>query len=99
MQEIQLSSALWGVIESHLPHYKISRQGGRPRLPLKKVFEGILFIKVNQLPWRAIPKAYGSKTALNDYFRHWKAEGVFDVLHEKGVLNHSEVYGYDISLF
>ena len=80
MQKIELSHEQWALVIPHLPRYKASPQGGRPRLDLKRVFEGILFIKVNKLPWEAIPKEYGSKTALNDYHRHWRERGVFDSL-------------------
>ena len=97
MQEIRLSDGLWGRVAPLLPKHKKSPLGGRPRLPPRKIFEGILFIKSNKLPWRAAPRGvFGSKTALNDYYRYWAKEGVFHVLREKGILLHPELAGTDL---
>ena len=54
-----------------LPNYNPSPKGGRPRLKKRKIFEGILFVFKNKIPWNGVPKDYGSGTALNDYFREW----------------------------
>lgn len=77
MKHFYLSDELWTRLVPHLPEYKQSTKGGRPRLDLRKVFEGILFIKGNRLQWRETPEEYGAKTTLNDYFRQWKKHGVF----------------------
>lgn len=80
-----VSEKLWSKIESQLPNYPVSGKGGRPRLELKKVFEGILYVKQNKIPWKNLPKEYGSKTAINDYFREWAKQGLFDSLSEFGI--------------
>jgi len=77
MQHFPISDELWTRLAPVLPEYKPSSKGGRPRLDLKKVLEGILFVKGNRLQWRETPKEYGAKTTLNDYFRQWKKDGVF----------------------
>lgn len=85
MKTFQLSDESWTRLVSILPEYKTSSKGGRPRLDLRKVFEGILFIKGNQLTWRELPQVYGAKTTLNDYYRQWKEDGVFLRIHQEKI--------------
>jgi transposase len=85
MKTFQLSDESWTRLASILPEYKSSAKGGRPRLDLRKVFEGILFIKGNQLSWRELPQEYGAKTTINDYYRQWKEHGVFRKIHEEKI--------------
>lgn len=85
MQKIVLPDELWTRLVPYLPEYKPSSKGGRPRLDLRQVFEGILFIKANRLQWRETPKEYGAKTTLNDYFRQWKEHGVFQKIHQEKI--------------
>ncbi|MCY4644083.1 MAG: transposase [Bacteriovoracales bacterium] len=97
MHKIELSLELWEGIRPHLPPSRPHLKGGRPRLNPKAVFEGILTIKANKLPWRAADrKAFGSKTALNDYYRSWAKRGVFHALREQGLFSHPELVGIDL---
>lgn len=83
MKIFQLSDESWTRLASILPEYKPSSKGGRPRLDPRKVFEGVLFIKGNQLTWRELPQEYGAKTTINDYYRHWQKYGVFQKIHQE----------------
>ena len=78
-----LSDDQWATLSSLLPTYKASPKGGRPRLNKRKVLEGIVYVFQNRTAWKAVPKKYGSGTALNDYFRGWAKSGVFHKLKEK----------------
>lgn len=71
------SDELWAELCPLLPNYNLSPKGGRPRLDKRKIFEGIMFVFQNRIPWKGVPKVYGSGTALNDYFREWSKNGVF----------------------
>lgn len=97
MQHITLSDEQWTRLSTILPKYKPSSKGGRPRLELKKVFEGILFVRANKLPWKSVPKEFGSKTALNDYFRHWKNEGVLGRLKAENIFTLTELIQFHIA--
>lgn len=96
MKHFAISDELWTRLSSYLPNYEPSTKGGRPRLNLKKVFEGILFIKGNRIPWRDIPKEYGSKTAINDYYGSWKQADVFKIWHQAGLLSSPEILSVDL---
>ena len=92
MRQIVLSGELWQRIAPHIPHRPISSLGGRPRLKARQVFAGIAFIKGHKLPWRAADReVYGSKTALNDYYRYWAKRGVFHALKAAKILRHPEL--------
>jgi putative transposase len=95
MKTYQLSDESWTRLAAVLPKYQPSPKGGRPRLDLKKVFEGILFIKGNRLTWRELPQEYGSKTSLNDYFRFWAKEGIFQLLQELELLSMPELISFE----
>ena len=96
MQLFTLSDELWERIAHHVPTHRQSFLGGRPRPNSRKVFEGIAFIKAYQLPWRATPReVYGSKAALNDYYRYCAKVGVFHALKNAQILTHSELIEVD----
>ena len=77
-----ISDKQWADVCPLLPIYKQSPKGGRPRLDRRKILEGIMYVSKNKIPWKEVPKVYGSGTALNDYFREWAREGVFHKIRE-----------------
>ncbi len=44
-----------GTIELVIPIYKTSRKGGRPRLPMRNVVGGILYVLATGCQWKAMP--------------------------------------------
>ena len=78
-----ISDEQWATVFPLLPDYKKSSKGGRPRLDKRKILEGIIYVSKNKIPWKAVPKIYGSGTALNDYFREWAKKGIFHNVKEK----------------
>ena len=96
MREIVLSRELWQRIAPLFSQHRLSSLGGRPRLKPRQVFEGIVFIKANKLPWKAADReVYGSKTAINDYYRDWAKRGVFHALKNAQILAHPELINVD----
>ncbi len=72
----QVSDALWERIDLVLLIYKTSRQGGRPRLSLRKVVNGILYVLRTGCPWKAMPREFGSGRAIHAYPRVGSARHV-----------------------
>ena len=97
MKHFTISDELWTRLAFYLPNYQPSTKGGRPRLDLKKVFEGILYVKGNRIPWREIPQEYGSKTALNDYYCEWKKTDVFKTWQQEGLLSTPELIAINLA--
>ncbi|HEX4129349.1 MAG TPA: transposase, partial [Pirellulales bacterium] len=59
----EIPEALWERIDLFLPMYQPSPKGGRPRLPMRKVVGGILYVLATRCPWRAMPREFGSGSA------------------------------------
>jgi len=61
----QIPDALWSRIEPLLPIYQISCKGGRPRLSLRKVVTGIVYVLRTGSQWKAMPREFGSGSAVH----------------------------------
>ena len=75
-----IPEALWKRIERVIPIYKQSDKGGRPRLPMRKVVGGILYVLSTGCQWKAMPRQFGSGSAVHAYFQEWAQSGVFEEL-------------------
>ncbi len=76
----QIPDALWDRLEPLLPKYKVSPKGGKPRLPLRRVANGIFYVLVTGCQWKAMPREFGSGSAIHAYFQEWVASGLFEKL-------------------
>ena len=91
----EVPEALWRRMEPLLPKYPVSREGGRPRLPLRKVVAGILFVLRTGCQWKAMPREFGSGSAIHDYFQEWSDSGVFAKLWRVALEEYDELVGID----
>lgn len=73
----RIPDALWLRIEPHLPKYRKSRKGGRPRANLRSVMDGIFYVLRTGCQWKALPPEFGSGSTVHAYFQEWTARGVF----------------------
>ena len=89
----QIPDALWGRIDLVLPVYKRSSKGGRPRLPMRNVVGGILYVLSTGCQWKAMPEQFGSGSAIHDYFQEWVNLGVFEQLWELALNEYDELKG------
>mgnify|MGYP001172643214 FL=1 len=76
----RIPDELWQRVEPLLPKYKTSKKGGRPRLNLRKVMDGIFYVLRTGIQWKAMPPEFGSGSAIHAYFQHWTRRGVFERL-------------------
>jgi putative transposase len=91
----QIPDALWERITLVIPVYKSSAKGGRPRLPMRNVVEGILYVLATGCQWKAMPKQFGSGSAIHAYFQEWVELGVFEELWELALIEYDELKGID----
>lgn len=91
----QIPDALWERMEPVLPNYKRSCKGGRPRLPLRNVVTGILSVLRTGCQWKAMPKVFGSGSALHAYFQEWVQRGVFRKLWRLALQEYDDLRGID----
>jgi transposase len=91
----QIPDALWERIEPLLPKYPVSPEGGRPRLPLRKVVTGILYVLQTGCQWKAMPREFGSGSAIHAYFQQWEVGGVFAKLWRLALEEYDDLVGID----
>jgi transposase len=86
---------LWQRVEPLLPKYPVSRLGGRPRLPLRQVLAGILYVLRTGCQWKAMPREFGSGSAIHEYFQEWTERGLFEKLWQLALEEYDELVGID----
>jgi transposase len=91
----QVPDALWERIELVIPIYKQGYKGGRPRLPMRNVVSGILYVLSTGCQWKAMPKQFGSGSAIHAYFQEWVQSGVFEELWELALTEYDRLKGID----
>ena len=92
---LQISDSLWERIQPLLPSYKQSCKGGRPRLCLRKVTTGILYVLRTGCQWKAMPAEFGSGSAVHAYFQEWVQRGLFRKLWRSALEEYDELQGID----
>jgi transposase len=91
----QIPDALWERVEPVLPNYKTSCKGGRPRLGMRRVVTGILYVLKTGCQWKAMPREFGSGSAIHAYFQEWVRRGVFLKLWKLALEEYDELQGID----
>jgi transposase len=69
---------LWLRIAPMLGEEKRPGTRGRPPVPFRQVFDGILYVLRTGCQWKALPKEYGSGSTAHRRFQQWVREGVFE---------------------
>ena len=92
MERHQLKDEQWELIADLFPKPKPRpKSAGRPPSDPRKMVDGILWILNTGAPWRDLPKNYGPKSTVWDYFDHCNDNGtllkVLDRLREYVTIN------------
>ena len=91
----QIPQALWERMEPLLPKYPPQPKGGRPRLPLRDVANGIFYVLCTGAQWKAMPSEFGSGSAIHAYFQNWVQRGVFLRLWKLALEEYDSLKGID----
>ena len=89
----RLPEELWQRMQPLLPRYSNNPKGGRPRVDLKRVAQGIFYVLRTGVQWKAVPKEYGSGSTVHRYFQQWTEAGVFHKLWKASLLEYDELKG------
>ncbi len=78
-----VSDALWELLAPLLPPEPPKPEGGRPRVPDRAAFTGILFVLRSGIPWEMLPQEMGCGCGMTCWRRlaEWQAAGVWEKLH------------------
>ena len=93
--EWRIPDELWERMEPLLPRkwYKRSKKGGRPRLPLRQVLDGIFYVLRTGMQWKAVPREFGCGSSLHNYFQALVRHGFFRKLWKAGLTEYDELKG------
>ena len=94
-----MSDKFWRHIQPLLPKYPPpSSRGGRPRVNLRQVMDGIFYVLRTGCQWKALDTTgicSGSTAHLR--FQEWVAAGVFLMLWQAGLERYDDLKGLDWS--
>jgi putative transposase len=100
----KISDELWDKISSILPYEKPINTIGRPVIPYRKEFDGILYDLRTGCQWKMLPKEFGSGSTCHRRFQQWIKMDIFKEIwarllieydNKKGIIlmgNHLIVY-------
>ncbi len=69
----------WGLVEPLIPPGKTG--GGKRRVIMREVVNGLMYILSTGCQWRAIPKDLPPKSSVYDYFDLWTYDGTLERIH------------------
>lgn len=81
----QMPEKMWRRLEPLLPNYPRSRKGGRPRVNLRGVANGIFYLLRTGCQWKALPPQFGSSSTVHRYFQEWSQRRVFQRFWKKSL--------------
>ena len=97
-----VSDELWEKIEPHVPVqgeresgrvYQRKPGGGRKPLPARKVFEAIIYVLRTGIQWKALPRDFGSSSAVHLRFQQWERAGFFLRIWQEGLAEYDGMHG------
>jgi transposase len=83
MAKALVSDELWAVVQPLVPPEPPKPKGGRPRVPDRAAFTGIVFVLKTGLPWEYLPQEMGCGSGVTCWrrLRAWQRAGVWQRLH------------------
>lgn len=69
----------WSLIEPLIPPAK--RGGGKRRVNLREIVNGIMYVLSTGCQWRAVPKDLPPRSTLFDYLDLWNYDGTLERIH------------------
>ena len=90
-----LTDAEWAYIEPLIPPAK--RGGGKRRVNIRAVIDGVMYILSTGCQWRYLPKDLPPRSTVHDYLGLWNWDGTLDRIHHALTLKCREKAGRDAS--
>lgn len=96
-----VSDELWNKLEPLVPvtqreegrRYRRKPGGGRKPLPARQVFEAIIYVLRTGCQWKALPRYYGSASAIHQRFQAWFVSGFFLSIWQQGLAEYESLEG------
>lgn len=97
-----MSDELWEKIQPLVPppparpqdrEFRRKPGGGRKPLPDRQVFEAIVFVLRTGIQWKALPREFGSSSAVHKRFQQWERAGFFLRIWQAGLAEYDGMHG------
>jgi transposase len=103
IQSWAVSDGLWSRVEPLLPQcdprtgrprrFRRRPGGGRKPISPRQIFAAIVHALRTGCQWKALPKSFGSASAIHHHFQKWRREGFFVRLWRAGLAEYDEMEG------
>ena len=90
-----LTDAEWAHIKPLIPPAK--RGGGKRRVNIRAVIDGVMYILSTGCQWRYLPKDLPPRSTVHDYLGLWNWDGTLDRIHHALYLKCRKKAGRDAS--
>jgi transposase len=99
----ELTDSFWEAVKDLIPkstrvevkEYKRAPGGGRKPLDPLRALSGIFFVLRTGIQWNALPKEFGSSSAVHRYFMAWSEAGIFEKMWARGLESYDEMKGIE----
>jgi transposase len=99
MKSCAISDAFWAKVEPLIPavsrpagrQYLRKPGGGRKPMPPRQIFSAIVYVLRTGCQWKALPREFGSASAIHAHFQLWQAAGFFLRLWRAGLAEYDEM--------
>lgn len=97
-----VSDGLWSKVEPLIPAaparpadavFRRRAGAGRKPLPARQVFEALVHVLRTGMQWKALPRAFGSASAIHKRFQQWERAGFFTRLWREGLAEYDGMHG------
>jgi transposase len=100
-QSWEITNEFWEQAQPLIPQkerdsnkeYQRKAGGGRRPMEPRKTLEAVFYVLRTGIRWKALPKAFGSSSAVHRYFRFWCGQGFFQALWVTGLERYGEAKG------
>jgi len=96
-----VSDVFWSKIEPLIPPrerlqgktYQRKQGAGRKPMDSRQIFSAIVYVLRTGCQWKALPREYGSSSAIHAHFQRWQRAGFFLRLWQAGLAEYDEMEG------
>ena len=96
-----VSDELWAKVGPLVPgrqrpegrRYRRKPGAGRKPMAARRVFSAIVYVLRTGCQWKALPKEYGSASAVHQHFQNWQKAGFFLKLWQAGLVEYDGMEG------
>lgn len=91
-----LLKTLWKTTKEIISKLSLNAKTGRPLLNIERALNGIYYLLKTGIPWNALPRCFGSSSAIHRLFQRLIAVGFFQQLWTNELVNYDKIHGLSL---